>query len=100
MSEHTGPSATGYTDAQGRPELVMHPDLKRGRATFRTTTSVGAAADGPVIHLRSAARPAAARTTGGRTVVRSECGLQVDREVVDNEHATCPDCAREVSHRG
>jgi len=25
----------GYTDSHGRPEIVMHPDIKRGRATFR-----------------------------------------------------------------
>ena len=25
----------GYTDAQGRPELVMHPDIRRGAAHYR-----------------------------------------------------------------
>lgn len=25
----------GYTDAQGRPELVMHPDIVRGEAVHR-----------------------------------------------------------------
>lgn len=25
----------GYTDAQGRPELVMHPDIVRGEAVPR-----------------------------------------------------------------
>lgn len=24
-----------YTDAQGRPEIVMHPDIKRGTAPYR-----------------------------------------------------------------
>jgi hypothetical protein len=24
-----------YTDRQGRPELVMHPDIKAGHATYR-----------------------------------------------------------------
>jgi hypothetical protein len=24
-----------YTDARGRPELIMHPDIVRGRAAFR-----------------------------------------------------------------
>lgn len=27
----------GYTDAQGRPEIVMHPDIVRGAAGYRTT---------------------------------------------------------------
>lgn len=26
-----------YTDAHGRPELVMHPDIVRGTALIRTT---------------------------------------------------------------
>lgn len=46
----------GYTDAQGRPELVMHPELKRGGADFRRQdepaggpdTSAPAAAGRPV----------------------------------------------------
>ncbi len=46
----------GYTDAQGRPELVMHPDVKRGGAVFRRQdspagepdTSAPAAASKPV----------------------------------------------------
>lgn len=25
----------GYTDAKGRPELVVHPDIKLGRAVYR-----------------------------------------------------------------
>lgn len=25
----------GYIDAQGRPEIVMHPDIVRGRASYR-----------------------------------------------------------------
>ncbi len=25
-----------FTDDKGRPELVVHPDIKLGRATFRT----------------------------------------------------------------
>jgi hypothetical protein len=25
----------GYTDAQGRPELVVHPDIFRGFASYR-----------------------------------------------------------------
>lgn len=25
----------GYTDAQGRPELVVHPDIKCGVASYR-----------------------------------------------------------------
>ena len=29
------PSSGGYTDAQGRPELVMHPEILRGSAQFR-----------------------------------------------------------------
>ena len=28
----------GYTDAQGRPELVMHPDIVRGAADYRLTS--------------------------------------------------------------
>jgi len=25
----------GYTDSRGRPELIMHPDIKRGTASWR-----------------------------------------------------------------
>lgn len=25
----------GYTDAQGRPEILMHPDIVRGGAAYR-----------------------------------------------------------------
>lgn len=32
-----------YTDAQGRPEIVMHPDILRGTAAYRF---VGPASDG------------------------------------------------------
>jgi hypothetical protein len=27
-----------YTDSHGRPELLMHPDIKRGRAGYRLET--------------------------------------------------------------
>ena len=28
----------GWTDSRGRPELVMHPDIKRGVASYRLET--------------------------------------------------------------
>lgn len=30
-----------YTDAQGRPEIVMHPDVLRGTAGYRTVKPAG-----------------------------------------------------------
>jgi len=33
-----------YTDAQGRPELVMDPDIARGTTAYRVVASAG---DGP-----------------------------------------------------
>ncbi len=32
-----------YTDARGRPELVMHPDIKRGGAAYRVIEPVDSA---------------------------------------------------------
>lgn len=35
-----------YTDAQGRPEIVMHPDVLRGGAAFRLQPPEPAAGPG------------------------------------------------------
>lgn len=32
-----------YTDARGRPELVMHPNIKRGSAAYRVIDPVNSA---------------------------------------------------------
>lgn len=49
MSEHTNETpraaqrpagAGGYVDAQGRSEVVVHPDIVRGSAGFRRESEV------------------------------------------------------------
>lgn len=53
-----------YTDAQGRPELVMDPDIASGAATFRVVSDGAAVAEPrpkrPLSPVRVAAAEAAA----------------------------------------
>ena len=38
-----------YTDAKGRPEIVMHPDIKQSNTIWRAATDVDADGPAPVI---------------------------------------------------
>ncbi len=51
----------GYTDAQGRPELVMHTALKRGGAVFRRQDNDPAGGPDASVAAADNSRPVAAR---------------------------------------
>lgn len=44
------------------------------------------------IHLRSSSNPKFSRTRVGRIYVWTECGIECDAIIVDNEFASCPTC--------
>lgn len=72
----------GYPDAQGRPELVVHPDIKRGTASYRHLGTVD----------DDAALPAPARAVKRESSPirrRAEEALRAQRSgapAVDNTH--------------
>lgn len=64
----------GWTDSHGRPELRMHPDIKRGVVSYRTEKPLGQTApdtaDGAAVDSSTAQPPkrvAGRRTGGGRS---------------------------------